>query len=282
MMSLFGSQGSALSPAVSSDYVTVSTAGLKAAMQEIVDTRQANLAFRKSVSDHETAAVKEITSSKTPNVVVSAGRGGGGRGGGKGSGRLNRGDLSLKPPSARSVPRSVPRNIGNKVVWDKVMTRSTISTSTSAVTEQTYSFTLAAHPQASSWSALFDQWTIPQFSITWMNFSSGASTATLPELHTAIDFDNGTFLGSTQLIDDYGSAQVDLLIFNKSVTRSVKPCCKPDAGGASSALTAQSWVDCGSPNVPFYGIRSVFGIAATAGTTLLVEATIWYAFRNTI
>jgi hypothetical protein len=180
-----------------------------------------------------------------------------------------------------SVP-AIPLSLRNLVTYDKVLIRSTLSNSTSGISESNFGFSLNQHPQVSSWTALFDQWCIPQVSISFMSFMSPSSTGTLAELHTAVDFDNSTNLGSLASLDDYESAQVDLLAFNKVVTRSVKPCIKPDTSGASGNAVARSWIDSAFPGTLHFGIRAILAQAATNATTLDVVQTIWFAFRNPI
>jgi len=192
----------------------------------------------------------------------------------------NQRDLSLRPPTFR-VPR-LPRNIGNVVVWDVVKVRSIGNSNTSGITEANNSVSLSTHPQASSWAALFDQFCIPQFSVTWYPLEPPSSTGTTLELHTAIDFDNVSNLGSIAALDDFGSAQVDVLIWNKRVTRSCQPCFKSTASGTASAAVQRGWLDTATPAISHYGIRAIFAAGITAAQNFTIETTVWYAFRNSI
>jgi hypothetical protein len=276
MLSLF--QPSQIAATTSDAMSTVPLSVVREVFQEIAAERQRNLAFRQAVSDHEAANVPKVAPAQTGRVA--SGKSGGGRGSG-GGGRSNKSDLRLKPPKMSTVP-SVPRSLANQIVFDTCTIRTTVSNSTSTISESNFAVSLSTNPQSASWAALFDQWCVPQFSVTWMSIEPPSFTGTTPELHTAIDFDNSVNLGSLAAIDDYGTARTDVLIFNKSVTRSVRPCVKPDASGTSGALTARSWIDCAQPGILHYGIRSIIGQASTAATTLVVDTTVWYAFRNTI
>jgi len=173
----------------------------------------------------------------------------------------------------------VPRGIPNQVVWDVVKFLDTITTG-GAIAEVNYSYSLSSNPQVSSWVALFDQWTIPQFSITYESLLPPGSTVVPARLYTALDFDNVTALGSLTAIEDYSTCQEKVMEPGATVMRSIKPCCKEVTTSSGQGL-ARLWIDSATPGVPFYGIRSI--LPATAGvTTTAVTTTVWYAFRNQI
>jgi len=255
---------------------------LRAVISEVVEARTNNLAMRQAVADHEKAEIALLSNAgsapKTHQLVRSGGKGR--RGAGPG-GPVKRRDVAIKPLKPGNVP-TVPRNIPNKIVWDVVKSRQQIVTSITVLTENNFSWSFNSNPQQSSWAALYDQWTIPQASVTFYSLEAPASTGNIAELHTALDFDNATALGSLALIDDFNSSQVDVLVFNKRVTRSVRPCCKPTIFGVANAGVQQSWIDSAAPTVQFFGIRSIFGVGAVTAVPITVEWTIWFAFRNAI
>lgn len=226
----------------------------------------------KAVYDHMTA---------TP-AVASSRSSRGSRGRSSKMSPMNRADLAITPLKSGNVPSSVPRSINSKLTWDVVKIRGVTSTTIGAITEQNFSFSLASHPQASNWASLFDQWTIPQASISWYSQEPPSSTGSIVELHTAIDFDNTASLGGITQIDDYSSAQVDNLVYNKVVTRSVRPCCKLSANSTGSVAPAREWVDSNNTSVNFYGLRSIYASASSAFSNVTTETTIWFAFRNAI
>lgn len=194
---------------------------------------------------------------------------------------MNSADLVVKPPSMLNVPNSVPRNLQNQVVFDIVKVTSVVNLSTSAISENNYVFSLTSHPQSSNWAVLFDQWTIPQASVTFTSEMPPGNTGTPAVLTTALDFDNNTSLGSVAQLQDFSSARVLVLEPGASVTRSIRPAIKPTLNGVSNSGVARSWVDSAQPAINFLCIRS---IATTAQTvySVNVTVTIWYAFRNSI
>lgn len=277
MLSSYFNPTSVVPAAQTSSMIPLSS--VRQIIQEVADTRANNLAFQAAVREHEAANVPR----ESPKPVVrqaSSGRSGG-RGAGKG-GPINRRDMACKPPSMSNVPR-VPRNMPNRVVWDVVKFRVTSGNSTSGVVEVNYFWGLTSNPQSSQWQALFDQFTIAQASVTWFSIQPPSNGGTIMELHTAIDFDSNTNLGTLSALDDYGTSRVDPLVFNKQVTRSCRPCVKPDISGVAGAAVAPAWIDTVlGASVPFYGIRSMLAPAAGVSNVIVIEQTIWFAFRNTV
>jgi len=195
---------------------------------------------------------------------------------------VNRADLSVRPPDASSVPRSVPRSVTNQVVWDSVKIDGTLSSGTS-ITEANFSGSLSLHPQAAQWAQLFDQWTIPQMSVTFRSVLAPGSTAIPPDLYTALDFDSVGNLGTVTAIEDFSTCAVLPLEPGRTVTRTIRPCCKPLIGSTSITGLARSWIDSSFTNIQFLAIRSIIGTTTGAITPIVhTTFTIWFAFRNQI
>jgi hypothetical protein len=200
------------------------------------------------------------------------------------NGRVNSSDLALKPPVG-AIPSRVPRQVGNQVVWDVIKLDSTITTTAGgASTETNFGFSLSQHPSQNNWTALYDQWCIPQASVTFRSNVPPGSLSTSPTLYTAIDFDNIGTLGSVTLIEDFSSCVATQMFPQNSVTRSVKPCnslSNRTTAGLQAATLARMWVDSGSNQTNFFGIRSI-ATPTTTAVTLSVTVTLWFAFRNQI
>jgi len=200
--------------------------------------------------------------------------------GGRGMAPSNRADLSVRPPTYR-IPTSVPKQVSNQVVWDVVKINTTITTSTSSINETNFYWSLNSHPQASSWAALYDQWCIPQFSATFQcAYPEGASTSP-GLLYTALDFDSANNLGSIQTLEDYSTCEAAMLVAGQSTTRSVRPCVKGTLQTTASSSLNRQWIDCATPAISWFAIRSIYGICG-ASYPVSVVTTIWYAFRNQI
>lgn len=196
----------------------------------------------------------------------------------------NKADMSVKPPDNRNVPKRIPRNIQSLIAWDSVKVNSLI-TGTSSLVETNFAAQLAIHPQSSSWSSLFDQWTIPQFTVEFDSQIPPGSTSIPPVLYTALDFDNANALGSIQALEDYSTSEARQLTTGVRIMRSVRPSTKVVqgvAGGSSSisGVTGPVWVDSAQITTLFYGVRSILSISPS--TVVNVTWTIWFAFRNQI
>jgi hypothetical protein len=194
----------------------------------------------------------------------------------------NRGDLSVRPPQLTNVPRGVPRNVASLWAWDTVKFDTSITLSTTAVTETNFSFNLTQHPQQTSWTALFDQWTIPQVSVAFMSGLPPGSTGGPSVLHTALDFDNITNISTVAAIEDFSTCNSVAMQPQTRFVRSVRPSCRTyNSAGTVALVVGPSWVDSAVPSTTFFGIRS---IAGTSGNVYAIQCTvtIWFCFRNQI
>lgn len=194
-------------------------------------------------------------------------------------------DLRVKPPvSAMRRSLKIPRNIASLLAWDTVKYVATVTAATSgSPTETNFVFHLSDHPQYTSWTTLFDQYTIPQASVTVESQLPAGSTSLPITVYTALDFDNSTALGSISAIEDFATCREQVLGVATRLVRSVKPTIKNNvmnSGGSVIAGLAQGWIDCAQPAVNFYGIRTM--LSQEAALTVKYTVTIWFAFRNQI
>jgi len=194
-----------------------------------------------------------------------------------------RSDLALKPPTTLNVPKSVPVNVAQAIVWDTLKIDSVITATTGGVTETNFVFQMNQHPQSSSWLALFDQYCIAQVSIEFDAAVPNGSTAIPVRLYTAIDFDNAGNISTVQAIEDFSSCEVTPIVAGFRHLRTVRPCVKnttQGSGSNSQSTVTRQWIDSGSPDVQHFGVRSIVPASATA--VVNVTQTVWYAFRNHI
>jgi hypothetical protein len=190
-------------------------------------------------------------------------------------------DLSIRPPSMLNVPSKVPRNIASMIVWDTVKLDTSITTSTTAITETGYIWNAGSHPQGGTWRALFDQYTIVMASVVFESLTPPGSLAAPPKLFTALDFDNVGSLGSIQSIEDFTSCEVEVMAPGKALLRSVLPCTKVTNSAGSGSTLTRAWIDSSDPTATFSGIRTA--IPATSVVQQIgVNVTLYFAFRNHI
>jgi len=194
----------------------------------------------------------------------------------------NRFDLRVVPPS-RSTPFFVPKQVSNQIVWDLLKTDVAITVNAITVTENNFSAQLSLHPQVASWTALFDQWCVPQFSVTFRAQEAPGGTGSVPLLYTALDFDNGTAIGTVPIIEDFATCQVNIMTTGSTVTRSIKPCVKgtvQNQSGSANSGIERRWIDSAAPNTQHFGIRSIVGPGNS--NNIVATMCIWFAFRNQI
>jgi len=153
---------------------------------------------------------------------------------------VNAADVRVRPLNTR-LPANVPRSVPNQVVWDVVKVPSVITVLTSGITEVNFQASLSSHPQVSSWTALFDQWCIPQFSVTFESQYMSNSVSAPAYIITGLDFDNVTALGSGPALEDYSTASNVVMSQAVRFTRTVRPCTK--IAGASGTAQAREIVD---------------------------------------
>jgi len=199
-------------------------------------------------------------------------------GGAMGDAPVNKADLRVKPPTSSNVPKGVPRNIPNQIVWDVIKFNDTITTGGS-IAEVNYAYALNDNPQSGNWIGLFDQWTVPQFSVTYQSGVAPGSTGMPPTLYTALDFDNVSNLSSVTAIEDYSTCAVAVMEPGVKVVRTIRPCCKPVTTLSGQGIQ-RLWIDSATPGVKFYGIRSL--LPSNAAQAVVVTITVWFAFRNQI
>jgi hypothetical protein len=191
---------------------------------------------------------------------------------------LIRSDFTLRPvpPTFTSQP---PRNILSQVYWVRQNFGTSFATSTTTFVENNYSFSATTDLlQATQYLQLFDQYYLHSVVITFSNESSTAS-AVIPELLTAIDFDNTAALGAVASIEAYSSCNTEILAPGKSVTRVVQPCIS--STGTTGPLVSRQWVNSGYPTVQFNGLRSI-ALQTSIATPIAVNIACLWAFRNTV
>lgn len=267
-----------------SSYFSGSPAATMTVANQMVDRVRPALATIKAALDERDnwellAAEHERKSFPATPAVNSGGSRGKGSGGGK-TARSNKSDLSARPSSNFKVPNRVPRNIRNRIVWFTAKIDLSDITGSTSIAETNYGFAFNQVQNYATWAALFDQYCIVQVSITWESCVPPGSTGTLGVLHTALDFDNTTNVGSLAIIDSYETSQTDVMVPGKMVTRSCRPCLKGDSNAVTSVTVLRSWLDMAQTGLNHFGIRSILGIC-TNNTVLRVILTYWVALRNT-
>jgi hypothetical protein len=156
---------------------------------------------------------------------------------------------------------------------------------TASVTLETftaYSFTLGALPDSTEFTALFDQYRIMQVRMEFTPlFVDTSATVPYPPIYTVIDYDDSNTITGLQ------ANEYDSVMFSPTGTyfeRTFNP--RIAVAAYSGAFTsfmqpkAGTWVDCASPGVIHYGLKTVLPVANAANQVWQVRAHLFLQFRE--
>jgi hypothetical protein len=158
-----------------------------------------------------------------------------------------------------------------------------ITPSVTVETFTSYTFTLNALPDSTEFTALFDQYRIMQVRMEFTPlFTDTSATVAYPPIYSAIDYDDANSVTGAQ-INEY-----DSVMFVPTGTY-FERCFNPRIAVAaySGAFTsfgqppAGFWIDCASPSVVHYGLKTVMPVAGAANQVWSVRAHLLLQFRET-
>ena len=160
-----------------------------------------------------------------------------------------------------------------------------------------FAFTLNDLSQTSTFTQLFDQYTIEKVKVVLRPLCNAVLTtvsAAPPIIQTClmdcIDYDDNTAPTSLNYVQQYENARFHSVFPNpteRPITRTFKPrvaVTMPNAVGSNviARNEASGWIDCSQVTIPHFGYK--FYIEQGAGVDFLqqwrFEATYWIAFRN--
>jgi len=157
-----------------------------------------------------------------------------------------------------------------------------ITPSVTVETFNSYTFTLSALPDSSEFTALFDQYRIMQVRVEFTPlFTDTSATVAYPPIYSAIDYDDANSVTGLQ-INEY-----DSVMFTPTGTyfeRIFNPRIALAAYSGAFTSFAQpkvgTWVDCASPSVVHYGLKTVMPVAGAANQVWSVRAHLMLEFRE--
>lgn len=191
-------------------------------------------------------------------------------------------DLSYRPTPASFNARP-PRNLLSQVYFVRQDYNTTTTTNTTTITESNYYWAASSYMlQFTSYLAVFDQYYLHSVVATVANLSSNSGVSSLPQVYTAIDFDNTANLGSLAAIQAYGTCNADILAPGGSVTRIIMPCNQLRLGSSDASGISRSWCDSANTGVAFYGYRLIANNTPAAATIMELTFSMIWAFRNNI
>jgi hypothetical protein len=196
----------------------------------------------------------------------------------KGS-RKNSTVVSTEYPAAGPMPfmNSSRFNATNQTFTCQSQVSATFTTtSTVAVTLPTKVFSLADLPNASTLTAVFDQYRIKLVEI-WLTPAATQSTPGAPEIGywtSVVDLDDGAAAGNYNAVAvKPGAIQSPILVGHYHGFRPKFAQAVYSGAFTSFAQGGDGWVDCSSPTVQFYGVKAATGVSTTA---ILITAVVRY------
>ncbi len=185
-----------------------------------------------------------------------------------------------KKVKARYGDQMVPRSFANLATQIYRFKRTTtlptlIQQSATAEVDGAYAYSLSSVPDASDFTALFDQYRISSVRVTFRpittfnNFLAGNS-ALPPQLYTAIDYNDGTLVSIADL-QQYQSCKVTR--FDQNQVRTFSPMIQLAANASGSAVLSVAdssrWIDTAQTSVFYYGLK--YGISAGDGSQTVLQ-----------
>jgi len=152
------------------------------------------------------------------------------------------------------------------------------------------SFKLSDLPSYSQFTALFDEYRIRAIKVYWLPCfnvnTSNSSTGTVPQLISAIDYDDASTPGNANVINSFDTCRVHGLL-DKMYTRSFKPSVALATYTTSFVGYAQrqdQWIDCNSPATTHYGLKwgSVDANNSSSTWSHYLRATFYIDFRKAV
>jgi len=172
-----------------------------------------------------------------------------------------------------------PKSIGNQIYWIKEIVTGTTSMSTSTYVETNYAFSLNNLADYSNLTSVFDQFCIYSVA-TSFSVDGNSPTGVSVSLLSAIDYDNVAPIGPTGILGFSNSTET-LIGPSSSLVRYVRPCIALAAyqGSFSGYATQRSWVNCSTPSVAHFGLRTV-ALQVSATFNLRYASEYIVGFRN--
>ena len=150
-------------------------------------------------------------------------------------------------------------------------------------------FTLSSCPSYTQYTALFDQYRI--LGVRYEYISKGVTPTTsladfIPMIHTVIDHDDSTPFTSMQECMDDRRVKSSQFPYGARHSVYVRPRTSFDAGNVANSAIAKwgLWLDCDTPQVLHYGLKTVFSGVIGSNITLSYDLKeTWYLeFRHQI
>jgi len=157
-----------------------------------------------------------------------------------------------------------------------------ITPSVTLETFTSYTFILSNLPDSTEFTSLFDQYRIMQVRVIFSPlFTDTSATVAYPPIYTAIDYDDTNSVTGSQ-INEYDSVQFNTtgIYFERVFNPRVALAAYSGAFTSFGQPKAGFWIDCASPGVIHYGLKTVMPVAGAANQVWSVRAHVHLQFRE--
>lgn len=146
------------------------------------------------------------------------------------------------------------------------------------------SWSLNQLPSVSEFTSLFDRYKITYIKL-YVHLkvdpsAQSATAATYPKLYYIKDFDDASTPASLDALREYANCQVKVLNPNRPVVIRIRPSQLNLVyrTGISSSYTPKwnQWVDMGTTDIPFYGLKMGIDNLTNTNYTVDIEAKMWF------
>jgi len=182
--------------------------------------------------------------------------------------------------ASRAVPNGIPRSFNGNLHWFKRQTSININGNTTTDSSANFTFILSNLPDYTDFTALFDQYCIIRVDLKFMpQTTENNSTATPGSLLTVVDHDDSASITSSQ---SYEYESLVATNCTKGQIRTVYPrvAIATYSGAFTSFANQRAWIDCGSPGVIHYGLKTVQTASTTNIYAYTVEVVYYLCFRD--
>lgn len=196
---------------------------------------------------------------------------------------------SFLPSKRDQMPLPTPRR-SPVHTFRRTVNRGFINADSAGVTGS-FAITLGAMPGSTDFTSLFDQYRLVEAIFKFVPHTNGfgpsTTTTALPELLTAIDYDDNTAPANPDTLRQYDTCEVTPTLRATQRTLTPRAALAAYSGVFTSFSSAppSMWFDCNSPNIEFYGLKyatTPVTVASGSYTLWSVECICTWQFRSTI
>lgn len=191
--------------------------------------------------------------------------------------KIPKGEKNVAIGVQQKIPwMSMPNNQVLRVVQD-FQPATLVTTSATVPTFFAIAFVAASLDNFANFAAVYDQYRITR--IQALIYNDGQNLNSLPTMFTAVDLDDASAPTTVAQLGGYSSCVSSTGWAQHFHDFKPKFAIAAYSGTFSSYSSSEGWIDCGYPNVQYYGVKGAFPSAANT-TTVSMLTRVEVEFRN--